>query len=65
MNMMQSGTNFILLITAAIALLLYDLKLFLRGKTTFSETVWTINQRTIWLAYIAGLICGHLFTVPG
>lgn len=65
MDMTQSGTNFILLITAAIVLLLYDLKLFLKGKTTLSETVWGVNQWSIWLAYIAGLVCGHLFTVPG
>jgi len=58
-------TNFIILITAALVLLLVDLWLWMQARTTFSDTIWAVNRRTLALAFIAGLICGHLFTVPG
>lgn len=65
MHFNTAANNFILLITAGITLLIVDLVLFVRKRKTFSESIWTINQKTVALAFIAGLICGHCFTVPG
>lgn len=65
MTFSDAATNLILLLTAAFALLGIDLVFYLRGKTTFSESVWTVNKFTLALAFGAGVICGHLFSVPG
>ena len=61
----QAATNFIILTVAAMCLLFYDLFLWLRRRPTFSETIWGVNQWTLALAFAIGMICGHLFTVPG
>lgn len=60
----RKSLNFIILITAAITLLFIDLYLFLGGKTTFSESIWEVNQVTLALSFGIGLVCGHCFTVP-
>lgn len=60
----ELGHNFILLMVAGLSILLLDLRLFVLKRRTFSETIWTINQRSLALAFIAGVIVGHLFTVP-
>lgn len=65
MTFSDAAMNFIVLMTAAFALLGVDLVFFLRGKTTFSESVWAVNKITLALAFGAGVICGHLFSVPG
>lgn len=62
--MKDAVLNFIILIASGMLLLFYDLSLFLRNKKTFSETIWAINRFTLALAFIAGVIAGHLFTVP-
>lgn len=62
---MNPDTNFITLITAALVLLLVDLWLWMQGRKTFSDTIWAVNQWTLAVAFAAGLICGHFFTVPG
>lgn len=36
----------------------------MQGRKTFSDTIWAVNQRTLAVAFAAGLICGHLFTAP-
>ena len=61
----QEAINFIILITAALFVLFADLFMWARGSQTFSQTIWKINQKTLILAFIAGLLVGHLFTVPG
>lgn len=65
MDFSQAGLNMILLLTLGIAILVVDLFLFLTRRKTISETVWSVNQFTLALAFIAGVIVGHLFTVPG
>lgn len=65
MNFDSSALHFVILMTAAALLLFADLFLWLRGKQTFSQTVWKINQFTLALAFTAGVIAGHLFSVPG
>lgn len=65
MDFSQAGLNMILLLTLGIAVLVVDLVLFLTKRKTISETVWSVNQFTLALAFIVGVIVGHLFTVPG
>ena len=60
----QKGRNFIILMIAAISLLLMDLYFFTNGQTTFSESIWGVNQVTLALAFGVGVVCGHCFTVP-
>ena len=62
---MTPDTNFIALITLAIGLLLVDLWLWAQKEKTLSDTIWGVNQWTLAIAFAAGLVCGHLFTVPG
>jgi hypothetical protein len=65
MSFDQTAVNLILMLTAAFVLLFADLFFWLRGKRTLSETVWTVNSRSLALAYIIGLLSGHFLTVPG
>jgi heme/copper-type cytochrome/quinol oxidase subunit 4 len=65
MDFSQAGLNMIIILTLGIIVLLADLVLFLKKRKTISETVWAINQYTLALAFLAGVIVGHLFTVPG
>lgn len=60
----KKAINFVILITAAFVLLFIDIYLILSGKPTFSETIWSINQKTLALAFGVGMVCGHCFTVP-
>ena len=60
----KKAINFVILITAAFVLLFIDIYLILSGKPTFSETIWSINQKTLALAFGVGMVCGHLFSVP-
>jgi len=60
----QDAVNFIMLIAAALGLLFFDLALWLKSRKTLSETMWTINQKSLALAFILGLLAGHLLTVP-
>ena len=53
-----------ILLTAAFVLLFIDIYLILSGEPTFSETIWSINQKTLALAFGVGVVCGHLFSVP-
>lgn len=65
MNFDDAAGNFIVLITAALTLLYVDLHLYIRGRKTFSESIWGVNQWTLALAFAIGLLAGHLCTVPG
>ena len=65
MEFNQAAINFVILTVVAAALLFYDLSLWLRKRTTFSEAIWGVNQWTLALAFAIGMICGHCFTVPG
>lgn len=60
----QEAVNFIILMIFGFGLLFIDLGLWLKGRKTFSETIWFVNQKTLALAFIFGVICGHLFSVP-
>lgn len=60
----KKAINFVILITAAFVLLFIDIYLILSGKPTFSETIWSINEKTLALAFGVGMVCGHCFTVP-
>lgn len=64
MSFDQGAINFVILITAAFVLLFLDLAFWLKGKKTFSEAIWGVNQWTLALAFGVGMICGHCFTVP-
>jgi len=65
MQFNQAAINFVILTVAASGLLFYDLSLWIRKRTTFSEAIWGVNQWTLAIAFAIGMICGHLFTVPG
>lgn len=65
MSFDSSATNFVILIAAGISLLATDLVFWLKGRKTFSETLWSINQKSLALAFIIGLVAGHVLTVPG
>lgn len=60
----QEAVNFIVLMAVAFALLFFDLWLWIRGRKTFSESIWTVNQATLTVAFALGVIIGHLLTVP-
>lgn len=62
--MQETGINFIIFLAFGILLLGYDLRQFVTKRKTLSETIWRVNQFTLALAFIFGLIVGHLFTVP-
>lgn len=61
----HEALNFIALMVASFGLLFFDLWLWLSGRKTLSETVWTVNQFTLAVAFALGVIAGHLLTVPG
>lgn len=65
MSFDDSATNFVILMVAAISLLVADFAFWLKGRKTFSETLWSINQKSLALAFIIGLVAGHVLTVPG
>lgn len=56
--------DFIILFVTSLAVGLADLLLRKSGKKTISERIWVINQWTLALAFLGGLLAGHLFTVP-
>lgn len=60
----NSARNFIILMVFAFALLFIDLYFYTAGSTTFSETLWGVNQWTLALAFGSGVVVGHVFSVP-
>jgi hypothetical protein len=60
----RKAINFVILMTAAFVLLFIDIGLIVSGRPTFSETIWSLNERTLALAFGVGMVCGHCFTVP-
>lgn len=60
----QDAVNFIILMVFCFGLLFLDLGLWLRGRKTFSETIWGVNQATLAVAFALGVLVGHLLTVP-
>lgn len=63
--MTGAGRNFIILVALAMALLAIDYAMWRNGGITWSETIWIVNQHTLAVAFGVGMVCGHLFTVPG
>jgi|688.fasta_scaffold1452437_2 hypothetical protein len=59
-----SAENFIYLLITSLAVGAGDAYLWKSKKKTISERIWTINQWTLALAFLGGLLAGHLFTVP-
>lgn len=64
MKFHRAGLNLIIVIVICLIGLLGDLALFMTEQPTISEMVWDINRWSIWPAIFAGVIIGHLFTVP-
>lgn len=60
----NSARNFIIALSFASTFLGIDLYFYLSGSETFSQTFWHINQFSLFLALGAGVIIGHIFTVP-
>lgn len=56
--------DFIFLFLSSLAIGLADLFLWKSDRKTISERIWAINQWTLALAFLGGLLAGHLFTVP-
>lgn len=52
-----------LIICLSLIMLIWELYVIISGaKTkTISEEIWAINDRTIIVAYVVGLLCGHFF----
>ncbi|CAB5237929.1 hypothetical protein UFOVP142_20 [uncultured Caudovirales phage] len=64
MTFEQAAKNFIFLMILAIGLLVIDLILWKNGMTTWSESIWEVNQNTLSFALGVGVVLGHCFTVP-
>ncbi|CAB5194711.1 hypothetical protein UFOVP178_27 [uncultured Caudovirales phage] len=64
MKFKQAGLSLILILAFSILTLAGDLYLFMAGLPTISELIWSINQRSLAVAFGVGAVCGHLFTVP-
>ena len=64
MKFNTAATNFTVLITAAIVLLLVDLIKWQSGQMTWSESIWEVNQHSLGFAVGMGVVLGHCFTVP-
>jgi uncharacterized membrane protein YoaK (UPF0700 family) len=62
--MINEAANFTALIVGSLGLLSVDGWLFFSGRKTISERIWRINQFSLALAFIAGVLAGHFFTVP-
>lgn len=65
MTFSKAARNFTILIIIAIALLIADLIMWQNGGITWSQAIWEVNQKTLAVAFGVGMVCGHLFTVPG
>jgi hypothetical protein len=63
-NWGNSAKSFIILMTAFLSLLGFDLYLYTSGQPTFSESIWDVNQFSLAVALICGTLIGHFFTVP-
>ena len=64
MTFNAAAKNFVVLITVAIVLLLVDLFKWQSGGTTWSESIWEVNQHSLGFALGIGVVLGHCFTVP-
>lgn len=50
------------LIVITLVLLIWELYVIITGESmTISEQIWNINERTLIVAYAAGLLSGHFF----
>lgn len=61
---MTPSTDFIWFYGAAMALGALDYLLWRSRRATISQRLWGVNQWTLAAAFMAGLLCGHFFTVP-
>lgn len=59
---MPTRTGWFLIVLALVALIyeIYVL-IFMPEEKTISEVIWTVNDRTIVLSYIAGFLSAHFF----
>ena len=60
----NSARNFAILMTCVLGLLGVDVFFIANGQETFSETVWSINEKSLGVALFFGVLVGHLFSVP-
>jgi glycerol-3-phosphate acyltransferase PlsY len=63
MTFNRAAKNFVVLITAAFALLIVDLVKWQSGSMTWSESIWEVNQHSLGFALGIGVVLGHCFTV--
>jgi uncharacterized membrane protein YoaK (UPF0700 family) len=64
MTFTSAARNFTFLMVVAFVLLIVDLYKWQTGKQTWSEAIWTVNQKTLSFSFGVGVVCGHLLTVP-
>ena len=64
MTFEQAAKNFIFLMILSFGLLIIDLILWKNGMTTWSESIWAVNQHSLSFALGIGVVLGHCFTVP-
>jgi hypothetical protein len=60
----SAAMNLIVLLSVGFGLLGVDLYLWIKKRQTFSETIWAVNARSLWVAFIIGVLAGHLVSVP-
>lgn len=61
-NNMPSKTGWFIIICSFI-MLLWELYVILVNPSipTLSEELWQMNDRTVIISFVAGLLCGHFF----
>lgn len=60
----NSARNFAILMTCVLGLLGIDVFFIANGQETFSETIWSINEKSLGIALFMGILVGHFFTIP-
>ena len=61
-NNMPTKTGWLIIILSIIMLIWEFYVLLINPNLkTISEEIWQMNDRTIIISYVAGLLCGHFF----
>lgn len=60
----NTARNFAILMGVGFSILGLDAYFIANGQETFSETVWFINEKSLGIALLFGVLIGHFFTVP-
>lgn len=60
----NSARNFAILMTCVLGLLGVDIYFIANGQETFSETIWSLNEKSLGVALFIGVLAGHLLSVP-